>query len=39
MINRELVGLARDEGIERGDKLRTDCTVTETNIHEPDDAG
>lgn len=37
-INRELVGYARDEGIERGDKLRTDCTVTETNIHQPDDA-
>ncbi len=37
-INRVLVRYAHDEGIERGDKLRTDCTVTETNIHAPDDA-
>lgn len=37
-INRLQVGTAKEEGIEDGRKVRIDCTVTETNIHEPDDA-
>jgi IS5 family transposase len=38
MINRGTVELARDEGIEKGRKVRTDCTVTEANIHHPTDS-
>jgi IS5 family transposase len=37
-INRLLLGQAVDEGIERGRKVRTDCTVEETNIHAPSDS-
>lgn len=37
-INRQLVRIARDLGIETGSKVRVDCTVTETNIHEPADS-
>lgn len=37
-INRLLLEQARDEGIERGRKVRTDCTVVETNIHTPTDS-
>ena len=37
-ISRIVVGKAKDEGIEDGRKVRIDCTVTETNIHKPDDA-
>ncbi len=37
-INRQLVRIARDLGIESGSKVRVDCTVTETNIHEPADS-
>jgi IS5 family transposase len=38
LVNRHLVAHARDAGIERGKKTRTDCTVVETNIHEPTDS-
>jgi len=37
-INRVLVGVAKDEGVEKGRKVRIDCTVTETNIHAPTDS-
>lgn len=37
-IHRSLVGFARDEGIERGDKIRGDTTVVDANIHEPTDS-
>jgi len=37
-IHRILVGDGVERGIERGEKVRVDCTVTETNIHPPDDA-
>lgn len=37
-LNRLLVRRARTEGIEPGDKVRVDCTVTESNIHEPSDS-
>lgn len=37
-INRMLVGDAAKDGIERGRKVRFDCTVTETDIHHPTDA-
>ena len=37
-INRRLVGYAREHDIERGRKVRVDCTVQETNIHEPSDS-
>ena len=37
-INRILLGNAAKDGIETGRKVRVDCTVTETNIHEPMDS-
>jgi IS5 family transposase len=37
-INRMLLSLARERGLEGGRKTRTDCTVVETNIHEPSDS-
>lgn len=37
-INRLLVGHAMELGIEDGSKVRTDCTVVSTNIHEPTDS-
>ncbi len=37
-VNRLLLGMAAEDGIEKGRKVRTDCTVTETNIHEPMDS-
>lgn len=37
-INQRLLGYARDQGIERGRKVRFDCTVTETHIHHPTDS-
>lgn len=37
-VNRVIVDHARAEGVERGDKVRIDATVTATNIHPPDDA-
>ena len=37
-INRLLLGEAARDGIERGRKVRVDCTVTATNIHEPEDS-
>lgn len=38
MINRAIVGLARERGVENGDQVRTDCTVVEANVLEPNDA-
>jgi transposase, IS5 family len=37
-INRKLVMYAAAQGIESGAKVRTDCTVVESNIHEPTDS-
>jgi len=37
-INRVLLGIAADEEIEKGRKVRVDCTVTESNIHRPTDS-
>jgi len=37
-INRLLVKRALAQGVESGSKARIDCTVTETNIHEPTDS-
>jgi IS5 family transposase len=37
-INKLLVGFAQKHRIESGRKTRTDCTVVETNIHEPTDS-
>jgi len=37
-INRRLVQKAKQLGIEKGRKVRTDCTVEETNIHDPKDS-
>jgi len=36
-INRLLLHHARAAGVERGRKVRIDCTVIESNIHEPTD--
>lgn len=38
VINRAIVGLAHAKGIESGDQVRTDCTVVEANVLEPNDA-
>ena len=37
-INRVLVSYAQDHGIEKGRKVRVDCTVVESNIHGPYDS-
>jgi IS5 family transposase len=37
-VNRALMGVAREEKIERGEKLRVDCTTTDSNIHRPTDS-
>jgi len=37
-INRAVISHASREGIERGRKVRVDCTVMESNIHEPSDS-
>ncbi len=37
-INRLLLGQAAEDGIEKGRKARVDCTVSETNIHDPMDS-
>jgi len=36
-INRILLGYAKEQGIEDGDRVRIDPTVTEANIHAPTD--
>ena len=38
MINRDILEYAKDEGIEKGRKVRTDCTCVESNIHDPWDS-
>lgn len=38
LINRDILGYAKDQGIENGRKIRTDCTCVETNIHPPRDS-
>ena len=37
-INRKLVSFAVEQRIELGRKIRTDCTVVESNIHHPTDS-
>lgn len=37
-INRKLVLHAATKGVESGEKVRTDCTVVESNIHSPTDS-
>ena len=37
-INRILDAWAAEQGIEKGREVRMDCTVTESNIHEPSDS-
>ena len=37
-INRRLLQYGLEHGIENGRKVRTDCTVEETNIHAPKDS-
>ena len=37
-INRIILGDAEEAGIEKGRKVRVDCTVTESNIHPPTDS-
>jgi IS5 family transposase len=38
MINRDIIGYAKQEGIEKGRKVRADCTCVESNIHKPWDS-
>jgi transposase, IS5 family len=37
-INEKIIHYAQDDGIEDGKRIRTDCTVEETNIHKPSDS-
>ena len=37
-INHELVSIAEDAAIDKGRKVRVDCTVVESNIHSPSDS-
>jgi transposase, IS5 family len=37
-INQMMVGYAKEQQIESGEKVRTDCTVVESNIHAPTDS-
>lgn len=37
-INRKLVLYAAANGVEAGDRTRTDCTVVESNVHSPTDS-
>jgi len=37
-INRLIVGAAKQVEVETGETARTDCTVVESNIHEPSDS-
>lgn len=37
-ILRDIVGYAKEEGIEKGREVRIDCTVVETDIHKPSDS-
>ena len=37
-INRELVEYAKNQKIEKGRQVRIDCTVVESNIHQPSDS-
>jgi IS5 family transposase len=37
-INRVIVGAAREAKVETGRTVRVDCTVVESNIHEPSDS-
>ena len=38
LINKELVGYAKESDIEKGRQVRIDCTVVESNIHTPYDS-
>lgn len=38
LINHELLGFAKEEKIEKGRTVRTDCTCVESNIHAPSDS-
>jgi IS5 family transposase len=37
-INMDLLGYAKQEGMEKGRKVRIDCTCVETHIHHPTDS-
>ena len=37
-INRDILGFAKQEKIEKGRTVRTDCTCVESNIHKPRDS-
>jgi transposase, IS5 family len=37
-INRMIVGAAEKAAVEKGETVRTDCTVVASNIHEPSDS-
>ena len=38
MINTELLGYAKEQKIEKGRRVRIDCTCVETHIHQPTDS-
>ena len=38
MVNRDILGYAKQEKIEKGRTVRTDCTCVESNIHKPRDS-
>jgi IS5 family transposase len=38
-LHTRIVGLAQEQGVIRGRKMRVDTTVVESNIHYPTDSG
>jgi len=38
LVNRTILGYAKEENIEKGRTIRTDCTCVESNIHQPSDS-
>jgi IS5 family transposase len=38
LINHDILGHAKRQGIEKGRRVRTDCTCVESNIHPPSDS-
>jgi IS5 family transposase len=37
-VHRDILGYAKEKNIEKGRKVRVDCTCVETNIHHPSDS-
>lgn len=38
LVHRSIINVGLRDGMESGDRIRCDCTTTETNIHDPSDS-